>query len=243
MTTKQVSPQVRQFIILVDRFAIFISRYWLVLVSLILFGFITLPVLAPVLMENGYTGPAQLIYTAYHFTCHELAYRSYFFFGTSPVYTLGQLRTLLAVQEDDLLYWSNFIGNPQLGYKMAWCERDVAIYSSILIGGLLFGLARSRLPRLNWRGYLLLIAPIAIDGTWQLFTSPILLLPFLPIHESDWFLRTITGVLFGLASVWLVYPYVGEAMRDIYVQSSAQFQHAMEYEKRLSASSTQGKTL
>lgn len=232
MTTGQVSPRVRQFIILVDRITIFFSRHWLVLASVLLFGFITLPVLAPVLMENGFTAPAQIIYTAYRFTCHELAYRTYFFFGAEPVYTIEQLRASLNVHDEDLFFWSNFLGDSQLGYKMAWCERDAAIYTSIFIGGLLFGLVRSRVRPLDWRIYLLLLVPMAFDGTWQLFTSPQLLLPFLPVHESDWLLRTITGVLFGLGSVWLIYPHVEQAMREIYTQAHEQFQRAIEYESR-----------
>lgn len=233
MTTGQVSPRVRQFIILVDRMTILFAKHWLALASVLLFGFITLPVLAPVLMANGFTGPAQIIYTAYRFTCHELAYRTYFFFGAEPVYTLGQLRASLNVHDEDLFFWSNFLGDSQLGYKMAWCERDAAIYTSIFIAGLLFGLVRSRVRPLDWRIYLLLLLPMAVDGTWQLFTSPQDLLPFLPTHESDWLLRTVTGVLFGLGSVWLIYPHVEQAMREIYAQAHVQFQKAMDYESRL----------
>lgn len=239
MTTGQVSPRVRQFILLVDRMTIAISRHWLALASVVLFAFITLPLLAPVLMANGYTGPAQIIYTAYHFTCHELAYRTFFIFGALPVYSLEQLRASLNVHDEDFFFWSNFLGNSQLGYKMAWCERDAAIYTSIFIGGLIFGLLRSRVRPLDWRIYLLFVVPMAVDGFWQLFTSPEVLLPFLPAHESDWLLRTITGALFGLASVWLIYPYVEEAMRDIYAQARGQFQRAMDYESRLSAPPTQ----
>ncbi|HEX9075030.1 MAG TPA: DUF2085 domain-containing protein, partial [Anaerolineae bacterium] len=94
-------------------------------------------------------------------------------------------------------------------------------------------LVRSRVRPLDWRIYLLLLLPMAVDGTWQLFTSPQDLLPFLPTHESDWLLRTVTGVLFGLGSVWLIYPHVEQAMREIYAQAHVQFQKAMDYESRL----------
>ena len=49
------------------------------------------------------------------------------------------------------------------------------------------------------------LLPMAIDGFTQLFG----------LRESDWVLRTITGVLFGLRLVWLAYPYVEEAMDDV----------------------------
>jgi uncharacterized membrane protein len=103
-------------------------------------------------------------------------------------------------------------GATDLGYKVALCERDVAIFGSLLLGGLVFGLARSILhrrgrevPRLPIRAYLVALAPMVIDGVTQLFG----------LRESNWVLRTITGMLFGLATVWLAYPFVEEAMADV----------------------------
>ncbi len=229
-TNTPVSPGIRQFIIVVDRMSMFISRHWLLLVNAILFIFIALPMLAPVLMHLGYTGPAGLIYTAYKLTCHQLAFRTYFFFGEQPVYTMDQLRASLAIQGEDPLYWSTFLGNGQLGYKMAWCERNTAIYSSIFGAGLLFGLIGSRLRPLDWRVYLAFITPMAIDGFWQLFTSPAYILPFLPEHESTWLLRTITGALFGIGSVWLIYPYLQEAMKDVHAQAESQLGRAVAHQ-------------
>ncbi len=91
------------------------------------------------------------------------------------------------------------------GYQMAYCERDTAIYLSVLAAGLAFGHWRSRLPRLSFRAYLLLIAPMAVDGFTQLFGW----------RESTWQLRVVTGTLFGVASVWLTYPYVQRAIDDL----------------------------
>ena len=52
---------------------------------------------------------------------------------------------------------------------------------------------------------MLFLIPIAIDGGTQLIGW----------RESNWFLRTVTGALFGFASVWLAYPYVEDAMADV----------------------------
>ncbi len=229
-TNTPVSPGVRRFIIIVDRLTILFSRHWLLFINAVLFVFIALPTLAPVLMYLGLTGPAELIYTAYRLTCHELAFRTYFFFGEQPVYTLDQLRASVGVRNEDIFYWSSFVGNSQLGYKMAWCERDMAIYSSILLGGLVFGLVRTRVRSLDWRVYLFFITPMAIDGFWQLFTSPVYILPFLPEHESTWLLRTITGVLFGVGSVWLIYPYLRDAMLDVNAQAHDQLRRALAHQ-------------
>jgi uncharacterized membrane protein len=208
----------RRFIIVVDRFVLFITRRWLALANAAIFVYAGLPFLPPVFMHYGLTLPADLIYKVYSLTCHQLAYRTFFFFGAQPVYAIDGLQSALGVTNpaNDIFYWRDFIGNPQLGYKMAWCERDAAIYLAMLLTGILFSLLRSHLKPLNWRIYLLIITPMAIDGFTQLFG----------FRESDWLLRTITGVLFGFGSIWLVYPYVEEAMRDAYAQAKEQYQRA-----------------
>ena len=68
-----------------------------------------------------------------------------------------------------------YVGNPEIGYKVAICERDVAIYGSIFLGGLLFGVARSyfarrgrRVPKLPVKVYLILLIPMVVDGVTQL---------------------------------------------------------------------------
>ncbi len=221
MTTQtEISPAMRRFILFVDHLVVFIAQHWLLLVTLFLLGFAGLPFLAPVLMHYGYTGPAELIYRVYSLTCHQLAHRSFFLFGAQPAYTLDQLHAALpGTQDEGILsfYWRDFLGNAQLGYKVAWCERDTAMYVSLIIAGLLFGLVRTRLKALDWRIYLLLLVPMALDGGTQL----------IGLRESDYILRTITGTLFGMGSVWLVYPYLEEAMRDLQTQAQAQWQQAM----------------
>lgn len=234
-STRRISPAERRFILFVDRLVVFVARHWLLLVVLALAIFDGLPFLAPVLMHYGITGPADAIYRVYSLTCHQLAYRSYFFFGAQPFYTTEQLQSALNVTNpaSDALYWRDFLGNPQLGFKMAWCERDAAIYTTLVIGSLLFSLVRTRLKPLNWRVYLLFLVPMAIDGFWQLFTSPLVILPFLPVHESDALLRGITGALFGLGSVWLIYPYVEVAMRDARTDAEAQYRRGKAHEAAL----------
>ena len=73
---------------------------------------------------------------------------------------------------------------------------------SMIVAGLLFGLFRRRVPKLPVKIYLLFLIPIAVDGLTQLFG----------LRTSSWWLRTLTGALFGMATVWLAYPYVQESM-------------------------------
>ena len=60
----------------------------------------------------------------------------------------------------DAMY--GFIGSPELGYKVAFCERDVAIYLAVLLAGLAYGRFRDRLPSLGHAlATALLILPMA----------------------------------------------------------------------------------
>ncbi len=224
MTAASPTPLARRFILLVDRFALFLARHWLALVILILGLVAGLPVLAPILTYYGFASPAQWIYLIYGFTCHQLAYRSFFFFGAQPSYTVDQLQATLgsSAPASDVFFWRDVRGNTELGYKMAWCERDAAIYFAMLAAFILFGIIRQYAKPLDARIYLLFVVPMAIDGTWQLLTSPVTLAPFLPVHESSALLRVLTGALFGAGTVWLIFPHVDQAMRETYDQAKRQ---------------------
>ncbi|MBI2953014.1 MAG: DUF2085 domain-containing protein [Chloroflexi bacterium] len=97
-----------------------------------------------------------------------------------------------------LPFRSDFI----FGYQVAMCQRNMAIYGSMFLAGVGFAFVRTRLKPLPWRWYLVLIAPMSIDGFTQLFG----------FRESNWTLRVITGTLFGVATVWLAYPYLQLSM-------------------------------
>lgn len=88
------------------------------------------------------------------------------------------------------------------GQPMAYCERNTAIYGSLAVGGLLWARFGKHVSRLPFWAYLLLITPMALDGFTQLFGW----------RESTWELRVITGTLFGVASLWLALPVVGDYM-------------------------------
>jgi uncharacterized membrane protein len=93
---------------------------------------------------------------------------------------------------------------------MALCQRDMALYGSLLVGGLLFGLLRKRLRPLTFVGFFICILPMAIDGGTQLFM----------LRESTPFLRVFTGGLLGIGSVWMLYPRLETAFLDIRLQAN-----------------------
>jgi uncharacterized membrane protein len=180
-------------------------RRWLILANIGVAIFVGLPFLAPVLLAAGYDVPANVIYAAFHTVCHQWAFRSYFLFGPEATYDHVALAGLIGEAGPYA-----FTGSPELGYKVAFCERDVAIYASVLLAGLVYGWQRGPSPGtvagLSLTAYALLILPMAIDGFSQLFN----------FRESGPELRTLTGALFGAASVWLIYPRIDAILlRDL----------------------------
>lgn len=190
-----------------DRAVLAIARHWLALANLALFVFVALPFLGPIFMRAGMPGAARLVYTVYLPMCHQLPDRSYFLFGEHRVYSLEELEAAGVLPGTSILERRRYRGDENLGFKVAICQRDIAIYGSMLLGGLLYAVMRRRwrIPKLPIKVYLLFLAPIAIDGVSQL----------IGLRTSNWALRSLTGALFGLATVWLAYPHVQESMDDI----------------------------
>jgi uncharacterized membrane protein len=172
-------------------------------------------------MKVGAPIPAGIIYRGYSFVCHQFAFRSWFLFGEQNAYPRSEAHVAgdISYQQatglngDDILSARAFIGNNQLGYKVALCERDVAIYLGILLFGLLFALLRRKTKSIHWVVWIIFgIIPIGLDGLSQLISqSPFSLIPF---RESTPLLRAITGFLFGFLTAWFGYPYVEESMQE-----------------------------
>ncbi len=199
----------------VNRLVGWLARHWLATFNAFVLLFVGLPFLAPVLAHAGITGPAQLIYTLYAPTCHQLPERSFFLFGKQVVYHVHELEEVGALPPGTSLLQRmalRFNGQDEIGYKVAICQRDIAIYGALFLNGLLFAATRNRLrredgklPKLPLWLFGLLLIPLIVDGATQL----------LGLRESNWWLRLFTGGLFGSALVWLAYPYVQEAMTEV----------------------------
>ena len=98
-----------------------------------------------------------------------------------------------------------YVGSPALGYKVAVCERDTAVYLALLLAGMAFALLRRRLRPLPIRIFALLCLPIVADGLGQL----------IGLWVSSWWSRVASGTLFGIACVWLAYPYIEAGMKEV----------------------------
>jgi uncharacterized membrane protein len=189
----------------VDRLINGIARHWLAIFNTAWALYFLLPLAAPLFMQVGLVTPARVIYGLYSFTCHQLPDHSYFLFGAHPVPLMPDLEANGMQAGLNLLQQRQFIGNPELGYKTAICQRDLAIYGAVLAAGLLYALVRRRMRQLPLWLFLIFLIPIGVDGLTQL----------VGLRESNWELRTLTGALFGAAAVWFAYPYVDDAMQEV----------------------------
>ncbi len=204
-----------------DGISMWLSRHYLALFNVLVFIYVGLPFLAPVFMKVGATAPAKIIYSAYGYVCHQFAFRSWFLFGQQIAYPRAEagvaglisFQQATGISSADLFSAREFIGNALLGYKVALCQRDVAIYGGILIFGLIFAIFRRRIRSIHWALWIIIgIVPIGLDGFSQLISQPPLSL--IPFRESTPLLRALTGSLFGFFTAWFAYPYVEESMKE-----------------------------
>jgi len=215
-----------------DRFSMWFSRHYLLVFNIFVLIYVGLPFLAPVLMKTGAETPARVIYKIYSGLCHQLSYRSWFLFGEQPIYPRAAagldgfltFHEATGLDEQGLLDARNFLGTAGTGFKVALCQRDVAIYGAILFFGILFGLTGRKLKPLPfWAWILIGMVPIGFDGVSQLISQILVDNPFeflrpyvgvISYRESTPFLRTLTGFLFGFTTAWFGYPLVEETMQE-----------------------------
>ena len=222
---------------LIKRVELGFARHWLLFVNLIIALWVLLPWLAPVFMSWHWTGTGKVIYFIYSFQCHQLPERSYFLFGKEVTYSITDIHSAWQPTVDPYIL-RQFIGNPEMGWKVAWSDRMVSMYTSILFGGLLYGLVRKWLKPLPFWIFIILLLPMLIDGGTHMisdlagigqgFRDPNIWLQILTnsalstaFYQGDalgsfnsW-MRLITGILFGFALVGFAYPYINDSFAGI----------------------------
>jgi uncharacterized membrane protein len=221
----------------IDQWIYRLSKNW-ISIFIVIFGiWIGLPFLPPIFMAIGRESLANGIYLLYSFQCHQLPQRSFFFFGSQSMYSLNDIQAVWQDTANPLIL-RQFIGNPEMGWKVAWSDRMVYMYTSILIFGGIWWLFRRKVKPLPWWGLLILLLPMAVDGTSHLisdfagigmgFRDTNAWLASLTnnvfsakIYAGDAFgsfnswMRLLTGVLFGLGIVWFGFPYLDKSFSNL----------------------------
>ncbi len=241
----RVTGRTRDLVIAIDRFAFWFARHWLGLFIVVYGAYVLVPFLAPVLMSLGVPDAAQAIYGIYSLVCHQLPQRSLFLFGAKPMYSLDEIRSVW--QLDGFFGLRQFVGNPEFGYKVAWSDRMISFYGSIWVGALLFAILRRRIQSLAPIAWFFIgILPVGLDGAthmlndvfagtsgagfrdtnvWLAFLTGNVLPPSFYAGDAlgsfNSTMRWLTGILFGLTTVWFLFPFIETAMRDLQNQAGA----------------------
>ena len=160
-----------------DKLSLWISKNYIHVFNILMLVYVGVPFLAPVFMKNGAELPANIIYRFYSILCHQLPFRSWFLFGEQAYYPreLAAIPGVLTYEtisnrpEIDVFSDRQFVGNDLIGYKVALCQRDVAMYLSMLIFGVGFALSGRRIRSIPWYLWVIIgLGPIALDGFSQL---------------------------------------------------------------------------
>ena len=226
--TFQVNTSRTQTIGKADKISYWISKHYLAIFNMFLILYIGIPFLAPIFKKAGWNTPAEVIYKIYRPVCHQWAFRSFFLFGEQAYYphaaakipgvrTFEQVSGITDLTDPSRLQARVFEGNLLLGYKIALCERDVAIWGAMALFGVVYALTGRKLPKLHWIIWVLVgLGPIGLDGFSQLFSQipSAFIQSFLPYRESSPLLRVLTGFLFGLTTAWFMFPLIEESMAD-----------------------------
>ncbi len=250
MSQVVMSDRQRSIILAVDRFAWWLGRHWLGLFIVIYGVFVLAPFLAPIFMQMGATDAANAVYTGYSFVCHQLPERSLFLFGDKPMYSLQEIKDVWPL--DGFLGLRQFAGNSEFGWKIAWSDRMMSFYGSVWIGALIYAFARKRLESLSpVKWFFFGILPVGLDGithfindalagttgagfrdtnewlrfiTFNVLPNSFYIGDALGSFNSD--MRWLTGFLFGLMTVWFLFPIIEEGMRDVQAQAARQLERA-----------------
>lgn len=203
------------------------ARHWLATANVVMGVFVLMPFAAPVLMAQGVPSVARAIYALYSLFCHQLPERSWFLFGQQTSYPLSLFVEMIG--SSNPLSLRQIVGNAEMGYKVAYSDRMVSLYTSIWAGGLLFAMLRRNVrPLPGFLGVLLLL-PMALDGGAHLLSDiqgfgtgfrdtniwlrALLGDVFAPeFYAGDaWgsfnsITRLWTGTLAGISIAWVVFP-------------------------------------
>src|SRR5581483_6677900 len=207
-----------------------IGKHWFE-TFLVIYGlWVFTPFLAPVFMQLGWTGAGKVIYFIYSFFCHQLPERSFFLFGEKTMYSLSEVQ---AAWQDTMnpLILRKFIGNETMGWKVAWLDRMISFYTSIWVFAALWYPLRRKVKTLSWWGFILFLLPLIIDGSTHMLSDlagigqgfrdtnqwlvdltnnafPTAFYAGDALGSFNSIMRLITGLLAGLAIVWLAFPYI-----------------------------------
>ena len=247
-------PASRGLIKSVDRATLYISRNWLIAFLIVYGVWVLTPITAPILMQMGATGPANAVYLIYSLFCHQLPERSFFFFGPKPMYSLQEIASVWPT--DNAIILRQFVGNAEMGWKMAWSDRMISVYGGIWLAGIIYALTRRRvhISLLVW--VLLGVLPLGLDGVSHMINDVVAGTSGLGFRDTNAWLqaltgnafpasfyagdqlgsfnswaRWITGTVFSVTTVFALFPIINASMDETSKDAERQMARLAAYER------------
>ena len=206
----------RSLVLWADQRILWLAEHWLAVFNGFFALYVGLAFLAPVLLAYGYANIANVIYAVYRLDCHQLPSRSYFIAGEQVAFChrhVAMYGTLLVAGllfngvrrrlKPPPLRWYVFFLVPiavdgGLATASGWLH-FMPIGRLWAIGLIAMGITSAILHSrhyLTWHSYLFFaFGPLSL-----------IYLQYFGPYQSNWTLRTLTGLIFGLGTVWYVYP-------------------------------------
>jgi uncharacterized membrane protein len=224
-----------------EHFLLWVLEHWLLLFALLFGLFNLLPFLAPVFMRLGWDEAGRLIYSLYGPLCHQMAQRSFFLFGRQSMYRLDELPIVLTGNSlTDTLALRAFLGNAELGWKVAWSDRMVYMYGAVLLAGIFYAWQKRRkvIRPFSLPVFALFLLPMFLDGASHFLSDISAGMATGFRYENLWlvnltgralplwfyrgdslgsfnaWMRLLTGLAFGFGTVYFTFPYINQAMLE-----------------------------
>ena len=219
-----VSGLTKSIVIALQKFIWYLAHFWPIPAILVAPAFLSLGLLAPTFMADGYEDVGKAVYRILAPHNHQLPQRSYFLYSTDGGVATYSMAELVA-EGADAADPESFLGNELIGFKTALNHRMVAIFATIFVGGLAW-LALGRRPHFGAPWFLLFLIPLLLDGFSHLISESSSLafreqnawaacltghLFSTDFYEGskmgslNWVLRNLTGGIFGVGIVWYLF--------------------------------------
>ena len=214
------------FILFLQKQILKFARHWELAVNGVFALVLAGAILAPGLMALGWDDAAGWVYRQYAPHDHQLPQRSYFLFSPDGGIKSYELDEILALGANRFNLRA-FVGNADIGFKMAMNHRMTAIFIGLLAGGLLWS-SYAWQPRVTRFLLILFVLPMFVDalthmaderlGTvfrtgnpWSVWLTngimPETYYTGTAIGTINWWLRTVTGMLFGMGTSLYLFPF------------------------------------
>ena len=205
---------------------LWLSQHWLLVFNIFFFTYAALPILAPILLAYGYINIASIIYRAYGYTCHQLPSHSFFIAGQQIAICQRCTAIYSVMALTGLAYTAiHFLRLPPLSFQ--WFL--LFLIPMGVDGGMAF-VSELTVVLPFWPLWVIGLMLIVLIGwfmrsqraaMWQVYlflaAGPLSLLyvQWFGPHQSSWLLRVITGSIYGVGSIWLIYPMLEDSFRDL----------------------------